>query len=316
MAFTVEDFADLRRLLAMHPEWQEELRRLILADDFLALPAIVRELAEAQRRTEARVAELAEAQRRTEARVEELAEAQRRTEARVEALAEAQRRTEARVEELAEAQRRTEARVEALAEAQRRTEAALQEMQQAIRVLQDAVRELQEAVRELQEAVRQLIEDQLRMRDQLGDLRGFRLEMRYAQHAPGYFGRWLRRVRRVLPDGLDPALEDTLEARLTESELFDLLQADLVVTGLLRQPATGQPAEIWLVVEVSSVIDRRDVERAQRRAALLRKAGFRAIPVVAGDSLTQGATDLLQDEPVALMLDGRSSGWEEALAAA
>ncbi len=72
MAFTVTDFEDLTRLLADHPEWQAELRRLILSEDFLALPGIVRELAEAQR-------ELAEAQR-------ELAEAQRRTETQLQAL--------------------------------------------------------------------------------------------------------------------------------------------------------------------------------------------------------------------------------------
>jgi Holliday junction resolvase-like predicted endonuclease len=93
------------------------------------------ELAEAQKRTEARVEELAEAQKRTEARVEELAEAQKRTEKRVDRLeialnelAEAQKRTEARVEELAEAQKRTEARVEELAEAQKRTEAHLTQL--------------------------------------------------------------------------------------------------------------------------------------------------------------------------------------------
>jgi prefoldin subunit 5 len=128
MAFTVTDFADLVHLLARHPEWQAELRRLTLSEDFLALPGIMRELAEAQRRTEQRVEELAEAQRRTEQRVEELAEAQRRTEQRVEELAEAQRRTEQRVGELAEAQRRTEQRVEELAEAQRRTDERLHEL--------------------------------------------------------------------------------------------------------------------------------------------------------------------------------------------
>ena len=84
MVFTINDLQDLVRLLAQHPEWQVELRRLLLADDFLALPGIVRELAEAQRQSEARltrleatVAELAEAQKRTEQRVEELVEAQR-----------------------------------------------------------------------------------------------------------------------------------------------------------------------------------------------------------------------------------------------
>lgn len=83
MAFTVNDYRDLVRLLEEHPDWQAELRRLLLADDFLRLPAIVRELGEAQQRTEARVEELVQAQQRTEVRVEELAQAQQRTEARL-----------------------------------------------------------------------------------------------------------------------------------------------------------------------------------------------------------------------------------------
>ena len=55
------------------------------------------------------IKELAEAQKRTEERIEGLAK-------RVEELAEAQKRTEQRVEELAEAQKRTEQRVEKLAD--------------------------------------------------------------------------------------------------------------------------------------------------------------------------------------------------------
>src|SRR6185437_13773982 len=83
MAFTVTDVRDLIRLLSRNPEWRAELRPLILGDEFDRLPAIVAELAEAQRRTEAVVSELAEAQRRTEAMVSELTEAQRRTEIRL-----------------------------------------------------------------------------------------------------------------------------------------------------------------------------------------------------------------------------------------
>jgi len=81
---------------------------LVKVSDFNELKEIVRDLAKSQK-------ELAEAQKRTEARVEELAEAQGRTEQRLNSLAQ-------RVEELAEAQKRTEARVEELAEAQKRTE--------------------------------------------------------------------------------------------------------------------------------------------------------------------------------------------------
>lgn len=52
MAFTVSDFHDLMRLLDQHPEWRAELRRLLLTEELLSLPQVVRELAEAQARTE------------------------------------------------------------------------------------------------------------------------------------------------------------------------------------------------------------------------------------------------------------------------
>ena len=48
MAFTVQDYHDLVRLLSEHPEWKSELRKLLLSGELLTLPAVVRELAEAQ----------------------------------------------------------------------------------------------------------------------------------------------------------------------------------------------------------------------------------------------------------------------------
>lgn len=225
MAFTVNDFADLTRLLAAHPEWQAELWRLLLADDFLALPAIVRELAEAQKRAEQHLGKL---------------------------------------------------------------EAAMLE----------------------------LTEEQRRVWESVGDLKGYRLERADAERAPAYFGQWLRRVRVIWPGALDRATEESLERSLTPAELHDVLLLDVVVSGRLRQPPALREPEVWLAVEVSAVIDRRDVERAQRRAALLRKAGRLAVPVVAGETATPGATDLLRDAPVALVLDGRTQGWEKAPAEA
>jgi DNA repair ATPase RecN len=71
---------------------------LVTRTDLHELTVIVKDLAEAQKRTEVQVEELAEAQKRTEVRMEELAESQKE-------LVVAQKRTEIRVEELAEAQK-------------------------------------------------------------------------------------------------------------------------------------------------------------------------------------------------------------------
>jgi hypothetical protein len=72
MPFTVEDFQDLLRLLEQQPHWKSALRAALLGEEFLQLPGLVRELAEAQRRTEEELRQLAEAQRRTEKTVQVL----------------------------------------------------------------------------------------------------------------------------------------------------------------------------------------------------------------------------------------------------
>lgn len=107
MSFTVEDFHDLIELLAQHPEWRAELRRHVLSDELLELPSLVRQLVEAQARTEARLRELTEAQARTETAIAGLTAAEQRTEARLD-------RLEATVQALAEAQVRTEARLDGI----------------------------------------------------------------------------------------------------------------------------------------------------------------------------------------------------------
>jgi len=103
----------------------------VKANDFRELKDVVKELAEAQRKTEVRLEELTEAQRKTEVRLEELAEAQRKTEVRLEELAEAQRKTEVRLEELAEAQKK-------LAEAQNKTEKELRNLARQVGGLSEA----------------------------------------------------------------------------------------------------------------------------------------------------------------------------------
>jgi len=80
----------------------EEVQSKIIVNrsDFDDLRGIVRELAEAQKRTEIRMEELTQAQQKTEVRMEELAEAQKRTEIRMEELAEAQKETKLEIRNL------------------------------------------------------------------------------------------------------------------------------------------------------------------------------------------------------------------------
>ncbi len=158
---------DLRdALLTLFEEVERNREESVTKREFNELKEIVRDLAEAQLKTEARldgltlkIDQLAEAQKCTEQRVEELAAAQKRTEERLEELAEAQKKTEERlnsltvkVEELAEAQKRTEQRVEELAAAQKRTEERLEELAVAQKKTEERLDSLTVKVEELAEA--------------------------------------------------------------------------------------------------------------------------------------------------------------------
>ena len=280
-------FSMLKLVEALQKDMRDQV--FVRRQDFDDLRTIVQELAEAQKRTEQRVEELAEAQKRTEQRVEELAEAQKRTEQRVEELAEAQKRTEQRVEELAEAQKRTEQRVEELTEAQKRTE---------------------EAVRQLLEFQARAEKTMARLEARQNKMLGEQLERRYRDRAYSYFGYILRKARAVSLYDLEPVLEE----HLSQEEMEDLLLLDVLVHGYPRHHPDAP--EVWLAIEVSSVVDRNDVQRAQRRAAILRKAGYCVIPAVAGENVTRGGEDEARNRSVFLMRDGHRQFWEEALAQA
>lgn len=256
MAFTIKDMPDLTRILIKHPEWLAEVRRLVLTDELLNLPSLVRELATIQQRGEQRI-----------------------------------ERLEASVSDLISAQRHTD---------------------QQVTVLTQGFDKLNTAVTSLTAAVTQLTTAQAAMEKEFSSIKGFALEQKYIQRAPAYFGRWLRRVRVVLPSGL-VAIEDLLETHLTSEELAEVLRLDIIIQGRLH--AAMEKSEIYLAMEVSGAIEPYDVERAERRTDLLRKAGLRAIPVVAGERLTPEADELLQDRPVLVFQNGRSWGWEQALAA-
>ena len=70
---------------------------------------------------------------------------------------------------------------------------------------------------------------------------------------------------------------------------------------------------MYLAVEVSVVVDKEDVRRADRRAELLRKAGLTAMPVVAGEDLTDGGERQAQAWKIPVLQNGRVLLWGDAL---
>jgi cell division protein FtsB len=272
MPFELRDFQDLIRLLREHPDWREELRALLLTQELLTLPGLVRELAETVAHLAGRMDQLTETVAHLAVRLDQLT---------------------ARVDQLTET-------VAHLAE-------GLDQLTVRVDQLTAHVDQLTETVAHLAEEQGRLTEGQQRFEVQMGQMRGWFLEERYRTHAPAYFGRFLRQVQPVHIG----RLADALRERLEEGELAEVLLSDLILTG--RLPTPGQPQAIWVVLEVSTTVDRRDIERAQRRAALMRQARYPAVAVAGGTDATAGARQRARETGVALLLDGRIDGWQEAV---
>jgi uncharacterized protein YoxC len=299
MPFELPDFQDLIRFLRDHPDWREELRALILTQELLTLPALVRELTETVAHLADRmdqlaetVTHLAESQQRLTDRMDQLAET-------VTHLAESQQRLTDRMDQLTET-------VTHLAEGQQRLTEGQEQLTARVDQLTEGQQRLTEGQQRLTEGQQRLTEGQQRLEVQMGEVRGWTLEQPYRTHAPAYFGRLLRQVQAVDIG----RLAEVLRERLAEQELAEVLLADLILTG--RLPTPPGPPEIWVVLEVSATVDRGDVERAQRRAALLRQARYPAVAVAGGTGATAGARQVAGEVGVALLLDSHIDGWQAA----
>lgn len=271
MAFTVEEWRDLIRLLEERPEWRAELRRLLLSDELVSLPE---QIAALRLETERRFQELI-------TQVGELTRAHGRLEERM-------TRLEERMIELALAHQRLEERMTELTLAHQR--------------LEERMTELALAHQRLEERMTELAISHQRLTDDVGELKGDNLERRYRERAGAYFGRLVRRAHVLSMEELSDLLEEAIaRGVLSEAEAEEVTWADLVVRGRRRE----DDVEVFLVVEISWGVGPQDVERAARRAALLARAGLSTLPAVAGKAITDDATHMAQTRQVWQVLDGR-----------
>jgi DNA repair exonuclease SbcCD ATPase subunit len=186
MAFQVSDFNDLIALLQAHPEWQSQLRNILLSDDFLALPNIVRQLGERMNQLAERVDSLGERIDQLTARMDErFAEMDRR-------FAEIDRRFELIDQRFAEIDRRFELIDQRFAEIDRRFE---------------------------------LIERRLdSLESKVGDLQGWRLQDHYQKNGAVYFARLLKRSRILPKEVLADHLREVLdESEFKKAILIDVV---------------------------------------------------------------------------------------------
>jgi chaperonin cofactor prefoldin len=281
VSFTVEDFHDLIELLAQHPEWRAELRRHVLSDELLELPALVRQLVEAYARAEVRFVQVEERLTHVEERLDRL-------EASVQALVEAQIRAEARFAQVEERLDRLEASIQTLVEVQIRAEARLDRLETSVQALIESQGRAETMLG--------------RFQDRLGDIDGRVLEADFARRGPSVLSSIARRLRVIEPGSLADLLDDAVDdGQLTGAERETILLTDVVLSGRSR----NGDDPIYLLVEVSGRIDVHDVERAVERASLLGKLGRPVVPVVAGRRIDADVAEAATDQGVWYALGGR-----------
>jgi hypothetical protein len=249
----------------------EELRNGVTREDFRSLRESMDESAS---RLDRSLTRLAEAQAHSDAKMTELAEVQARSDVKFAELADGQKR-------LFDAQARTEVKVTELADAQARTEANVSRLDAAMIRLADAQTEMTTALQRLTIRTDSVV--------------GRTLEFQFRDRIASYLGLFMRRCRLV-----DTAkLVDALESHLDRRELADVIRADAIASGVID----GRPSHV--VVEVSAAADVDDIQRACRRAGLLRRAGLDAVPIIACEVISPESRAYAKQNEVLVWLDGR-----------
>ncbi len=233
MAFTVEDFQDLVRLLAQHPEWRSELRRLLLSEELLTVP-------ERLARVERLLAELVQ---RDEERSRQLA-----------GLIEAVRENTRQIAELRET----------VAEHSRQIAELRETVRENTRQIAEQTRQI-EGLRETVLLLAQRLDTVAgRMDMALGEL----LELRAERRLSSWLGRFLRGLR-VRPPG---EWERAFRPLLSPAAFDRLLDADLLARGRLTldgQREVWLAIEVSRVIDAEDVARAQEWAQLLREVGLV-----------------------------------------------
>jgi hypothetical protein len=292
MAFTVEDFEDMLRILERNPEWQERMRRAILSRELLELPerllALVQQLIESDARNSAQIAELTRTvQRHDEAIATLIQTVQRHNEILL--------RHDELIAELIQTVQRHDALIAELIQTVQRHDEQIAELVQVVRELAEAQRRTEARLERLEN----------RLEGEIGRQSGERYEREVVASAPVFFygGQGGGLGNPMVQDQLRQWLQPLFEQGVEISHLANPFRADII----------WWKGDRVMVVEVGIKVSRDDVKRAAARAELLRRAGVNATPAVIGEEW--GLPDvqaLAQQEGVEWFVgDGLSQGFLE-----
>jgi polyhydroxyalkanoate synthesis regulator phasin len=183
---------------------------------------------------------------------------------------------------------RIEHKVDKLEERQTRSEERQDRLEKKVDKLEEEVAGLKQDVDTLKKDVDILKKD-------VAYLKGSDRERWYRDRAHAVFGRVILKGKTFEERAAEILWDAYKRGQISKEERDEVLSADLLWSG------ERDGKFVVLVVEVSFTISQEDVERAKKRAEILRKLGILAIPVVGGVEL--GKEVKLDD--VVCIVDGK-----------
>jgi hypothetical protein len=281
----IDDFPALLRLLDEHPEWRDELRRRVLDDEFLRLPALVRQNSRDIAQNSADIRELKEVVAQNSRDI-----AQNSADIRElkEVVAQNSR-------DIAQ----NSADIRELKEVVAQNSRDIAQNSADVRENSFAIRDLAETVRAMADAFEVRFN---RIESKLGRLDGRMAEFEWDRKFAGRFGRIVRRSRLRMPNDLVMFEDAHEDGRITDEEADAVRLLDLIIEGIKGKGAEAR--RVLLAVEISTRIEENDIARAIERAAILRKVGYDAVPVVGGSELEATVRDAAAERGVEVVLAG------------
>ncbi len=184
-----------------------------------------------------------------------------------------------------------------------------------IRLPTDWMAKVDSRLERLEQDVGTLKQDVGTLKQDVGTLKGKVLEVDYRTKAANIFGMILRKGRNASEFVSAKLDEAESQGILTPQETDFVMAADLLWMGTIRR-GKFMGETLVLIGETSWTIERDDVERATRKAEILKRAGVWAVPFVSGSGwVDEKLREDALKQKVLCVVDGRiepsRAEWEQ-----
>ena len=278
---TINDIADLVRILQDDPAWAEAVRSVLLSQELLRMPEEFADFAKAVRENSETVNQ------------------------RLERLEEGQARLESDVADLKTGQARLESDVADLKTGQARLESDVADLKTGYARLEEGQARLESDVADLKVGQSQLQSGVNRMQGEIGNLMGSDFQRRAGLIAARFAKRdfhlknptVVHQAGQPFINTLGPVLNEAIDNDSIAFSNEDALEVELTDAVVFGQSQDGN--DMYLLMEASVTVMEDDVVRVRERASLLAEAtGTATEAVVVGATITEEADRMAQEQQV------------------